>query len=134
MAQTTRLTGDKRLNRKLRRLGKAGPQILGRALFKEGNEIMKESKEIVPIDKGVLKASGHVQTPVIAGKDVSVTLGYGGAAAPYAIFVHERMNVRHKPPTRAKFLEEPLNRRRSGMLRRLGDDVEGEIVKRGRSR
>jgi hypothetical protein len=33
-----------------------------------------------------------------------------GYTAFYAIYVHERMDVYHAPPTRAKFLEEPMRR------------------------
>ena len=35
-------------------------------------------------------------------------IGFGGAAAPYAIYVHENVSARHAPPTQAKFLEQPV--------------------------
>lgn len=113
-----RLRGDKALVNVLKRLGKDAPNALAKALFKEGEQIMAKSKRLVPVDTGALRASGHVQPPVIVGKKVSVTLGYGGAAAPYAVFVHEKP-ARHNPPTQWKYLETPLNEAIPTMARRL---------------
>ena len=90
---------------------------------------MGESKRIVPVAFGVLRASGHVQLPVIVGRRVTVTLGYGGAAAPYAVFVHERQ-ARHTPPTQWKYLEKPFNEALVGMARRLADDVRPDVAGR----
>lgn len=38
-----------------------------------------------------------------------------GFSAPYAVYVHENLQAQHKPPTRAKFLEEPARRFRGQM-------------------
>lgn len=35
-----------------------------------------------------------------------------GFAAPYCVFVHERTDVYHAPPTQAKFLEQPARQYR----------------------
>jgi hypothetical protein len=60
------------------------------ALREEAERIMAISKEqYVPVDTGNLRASGHVKTPQAVGSLVYVDLGYGGAAAPYALSVHE---------------------------------------------
>ncbi len=115
---TARLRGSRALRRELKRRGKEAPKALGRALFQEGEQIMSASKRIVPVNTGALRASGHVQLPVIQGRRVSVTLGYGGAAAPYAVFVHERP-ARHNPPTQWKYLEIPLFEAVPGMAGRL---------------
>ena len=117
-----RLRGSRALQRELKRRGKKAPRDLGRALFQEGEQIMAASKRIVPVDKGPLRASGHVQLPVIRGKRVTVTLGYGGAAAPYAVFVHEKP-ARHTPPTQWKYLEQPLFEAVPGMAGRLAARV-----------
>lgn len=42
---------------------------------------------------------------VADGPQVSGVVGY---TAEYAIFVHERLDLHHEPPTQAKFLEQPL--------------------------
>lgn len=122
-----RLRGSRALRRELKRRGKAAPKRLGRALFLEAEQIMAKSKRIVPVDKGPLRASGHVQLPVIRGRKVSVTLGYGGAAAPYALFVHEKQ-ARHKPPTQWKYLETPLNEAIPGMAARIAKRMKRDFA------
>ena len=45
-----------------------GTPAIASALYEEGHEIMRESKEhFVPVDKGILRASGHVETPRVFG-------------------------------------------------------------------
>jgi len=84
------LTGDKALIRKLQDINRRHPAIIDAALFKTANDIMKDSKEnFVPVDTTNLQASGHTELPERKGNKVTVTIGYGGAAAPYALAVHE---------------------------------------------
>lgn len=61
----------------------------GKALYLEGEAVMAESKRLVPVDEGTLRNSGLVEPPKIDGTVVEVTLGYGGAGAEYALFLHE---------------------------------------------
>lgn len=64
--------------------------IMARAIYREAERIMADSREnYVPVDLATLKDSGHVKLPEIRGTVVVVTMGYGGAAAGYALFVHE---------------------------------------------
>ena len=91
-------------------------RICAAALYGIAEEVMTASKDIVPVDTGALKSTGHVQPPRISGAVVEVTLGYGGVAGngsevDYAWFVHENLAAQHASPTQAKFLEEPLNAR-----------------------
>jgi len=80
------------------------PEQVASALHAEAEIEMTEAKERTPVEFGVLKASGHVQDPVVDSDGVSVTLAFGGAASEYAIYVHERLDVHH-PVGQAKFLE-----------------------------
>src|SRR6266567_2648395 len=90
-----------------------------------GEEIMALSQELCPIDTGTLRASARVSDPVarstlgtFVAADPYVTLSYGNGfevnpktgriAAAYAVPVHERIEVRHDPPTQAKFLEDAM--------------------------
>lgn len=76
--------------------------------YQFGEEVMADSKgNYVPIDTGLLKSTGNVQTRD-SGSRFQVILGYGGAASGYAIHVHENLNAYHKPPTQAKYLERPF--------------------------
>ncbi len=75
---------------RFRQLDAQGVRLGSRALFQEGEKIMRASKPLVPVFHGALRSSGHVQLPRrTASGDVEVLLGYGGAAASYAVFVHE---------------------------------------------
>ena len=89
MSVTIRIEGDKEMAAVLVRLGVEAPMAAAAALFQEAELIMARSKEYVPVDQAILRTSGHVQKPVIRSDGASVTMGYGGAAAPYAVYVHE---------------------------------------------
>lgn len=84
------VTGDRALIRKLLLLGASAPDVVGGGLFEHGERVLAESKEkYVPVDQGALRASGHVEPPVIRGTMASVDVGFGGPSAPYALSVHE---------------------------------------------
>lgn len=121
------LKGSGKLKNQLDRLGRSGPEALGRALYREANQIMNVSKGIVPVDTGTLKRSGHVRLPEQTGNTVTVTMGYGGAASAYALVQHEELSYYHKPPTQAKYLEQPLNEAASGMAQRIAGQLGKEL-------
>jgi hypothetical protein len=87
-------------------------------LYQAGIDIMYVSQAEVPVDTGTLRASGRVLEPEELGDTVSITIGYGYGdqvnpktgqlASQYAVPVHERLDVKHAPPTKAKFLEDPV--------------------------
>lgn len=102
---------------------------LAAALYLEAELIMTDSKtNYVPVDTGMLKGSGTVLKPEIKGKTVSVTLGYGGAAAPYAAVVHEY------PPSygqgKSKYLQKPMNKAANGLSTRLANHIRARIGRR----
>lgn len=77
-----------------------------KGFYQEGQRIMRKSKKQCPIDSGRLRASGRVHKPVQDMKgNVSMDLSYG---TNYAVYVHENLEAYHKPPTKAKFLEDPV--------------------------
>lgn len=93
-----KLKGDEEMQARLRRLANVAPGRMSQALRLEAEEIMSASKRrYVPVDLGTLRSSGHVKPVERRGKDISVTLAYGNAAAPYALSVHEHPS-RHSPP------------------------------------
>jgi len=99
--------GTKELQRALEKLGKRALSEAGKALYAEAELIMTESKEQCPVDTGTLRGTGHVEQPKAEGRQVWVEMGYGGPAAPYAVYVHERTELRHKVG-KAKYLEDPV--------------------------
>lgn len=93
---------------KLQKILEKLPDEIGRALYQEAQVEMTESKLRCPWEFGVLRASGHVYEPVRNGRSISVTLAYGGVAAPYAVYVHEDMEAFHPRGGQAKYLESVL--------------------------
>lgn len=63
--------------------------------------ILEQAKFYCPVDTGALKESGKV---VIYGSGTA-TRGSVEFGTKYAIWVHEKVEARHTPPTCAKFLE-----------------------------
>lgn len=92
----------------LRMLEERANQVVGRILYQKAEDIMAKSKaEYVPVNTGALRGTGHVQPVIYDGSGgVTVIMGYGGPAAPYAGVVHERMDMVH-PVGGAKYLERP---------------------------
>lgn len=83
-------------------------------------------------DHGVLRRSARVFTPVASGTEISVLMGYGFGsevnqegriAAAYAVPVHEIQGAKHKPPTKYKYLEDPVLARSGD----LGDHLAARI-------
>ena len=91
------------------------------AMRAEAETIMTTSKrDFVPIETGVLRASGRVGKVVKLRKTFSITMSYGGAAGAYALAIHEHLSS-HSPPswqgkrikwsksgTGPKYLERPI--------------------------
>lgn len=81
-------------------------QATARALYVAGNEVMTEAKSRAPIDTGVLRASGYVTIPDVERPKVEV--GFGGAAADYALVQHERTEFHHEVGE-AKYLSNAID-------------------------
>ena len=83
------LTGAEQMKATLAKLGADAPRAAGAALYQEAERIMARAKEMTPVDMGPLWTSGHVQLPKLTATAATVVMGFGGAAAPYALYVHE---------------------------------------------
>lgn len=117
-------TGEKRLERVLQDLPRIAATELAKALFREAEQIMTRSqRDFVPVDLGVLRASGHVAPPDIRGDRVTVELGYGGAASAYALVQHERLDFHHDVG-QAKYLEQPVLEAAAGLGGRIARRVD----------
>lgn len=90
--------GDEEMQARLRQLANAAPGRMSQALRIEAEDVMTKSKQrYVPVDLNALRSSGHVKPVQRRGKDLSVTMAFGGPSAPYALAVHEHPS-RHSPP------------------------------------
>lgn len=92
----------------LEQINNATPDALEDAL----RPVFAESQRLVPVDTGALKESGFLGK----ASDGSVMIGYGIGGDPfYAPYVHEQVQNYHKPPTQAKFLQQPLEESLDGL-------------------
>lgn len=95
-----------------------------KAFYEEANDIRTRSMEIVPFDDGILRDSAmavgtNFENESLEGFDV--VIGYGGAAASYAVVQHETPPgvFRHLPGRTWKYLERPSFEAAVGMGERL---------------
>ena len=103
------------------------PDRIGRLargeMSKAAHAAFRLSQRQVPVASGTLKNSGDLQ---INGDEYII--GYGGAAAQYAMFVHENLTARHKPPTKAKFVEDPVRAIQIAIENDISIQIDGAIV------
>lgn len=104
---TLKIDGLDRLERQLNKLAQGMGESAGNALRAEAEVEMTEAKRLTPVLTGALRGSGHVTGPDWRGRTITVTMGFGGPAAPYAVYVHQDEEAFHRNG-QAKFLEEPL--------------------------
>lgn len=77
-----------------------------RALTAGAEHVLQESRRIVPIEEGVLQASGVASVD----GDRRAAVSYD---TPYAARQHEELTWRHAPGRQAKYLEQPLVQERT---------------------
>lgn len=131
------LRGLKKLVKQMERM-EGGERMLAQALYGEASVVLNESKKIVPVETGNLRASGRVERPVTGRGQASVEITYGGAAAPYALIVHEvptnsggrwGTGMKHAPGKSWKYLEIPVMAHKKkfvdGVRGRIQDMLEG---------
>ena len=125
------ISGDQQVLATLKALGEAAQPAMLAALREEGQELLNDSLQLVPVDLGTLQGSGTVKS--IDGSSPEVIVGYGGAAAPYALTVHENprsgktggvgpsgQKYKHWASIgQWKYLEQPFKERASGFASRI---------------
>lgn len=101
--------------------GKEAPRFAAKALYEEAQEAFLISQTVVPVQTGVLRASGEVHGPRVTGPRAYCEITYGGPAVPYAMAVHEIPpgRAKHDYPTRWKYLENPVRVYAEGMAERM---------------
>lgn len=128
------------MEQKLRRMAAQFPSKVKRALRIEAELIKTDSQQnYVPVDLGTLRSSAQVSDAEIRGRDVEVSISYGGAASDYAAAVHEHVSE-HSPPSwqgtdvqfspqgrGPKYLERPLMAAVRGMDGRIAARISKEL-------
>jgi hypothetical protein len=86
----------------------AQQEALAHAITGSAQEVLKQSRKIVPVDTAALKNSGRVENLKMSSTMISIEITYGGAAKQYARVVHEDMTANHPRGGTAKYLEIPV--------------------------
>lgn len=124
-----KLKGEGKLIKALKELRhKPGPYR--KALMKFLLRVERNSAKRVPVDTGKLRSSG------LGNANVYKSDAYGAEgsvyySANYALHVHERTDIKHKPPTEAKFLENAVKEESGKMKEVIGKELKGNIFHGG---
>jgi hypothetical protein len=122
------MTGIAQVTQQLQRLVSAPLPAVGATLYAEGNGIMAQSVQLVPIDTGLLRSTSHVARPVIAGATVTVELSYGShGTAPYAAIIEFDVTLNHPHGGQAHYLSQPLFAATQGFTQRIAADLQGSL-------
>ena len=92
------------------------------AVLKEAlTPTFEKAKEYTPKDTEALVNSGYLEVKG-RGANAKAEIGFGKGGKPfYAVYVHERTDLHHASPTRAKFLQGALEEDLPKLLPRLKD-------------
>lgn len=124
------VTGLDTVMQNLARLATLPLTRVGDALYEEGNRIMGESVQLVPVDTGLLRSTAHVARPETAGSRVEVELRYGGhGTAPYAAQVHNDSTMNHPHGGQAFYLQAAVFAATAGFTERLVAGVASALAR-----
>jgi hypothetical protein len=115
------------------------PDKVARVTREEMQDLMTESQKECPWDYNNAHEDGSMHlrdTAKVAQQlDANGVTTYGFYDTPYAVYVHEILEYHHLPPTKAKFLEDPVNRREKewipNIARKLDDFYEAFAKRQG---
>ena len=119
---TLNLTGIADVTQHLQRLIPAPLPVLAEELYAEGQGIMGQSVQLVPIDTGLLRSTAHVERPITTGTTVTVELSYGSHAA----VVHFDTEAHH-PIGQSHYLQQPLFQATQGFAQRIAQGLRGAL-------
>lgn len=111
--------------RNLAKIREQFPDRFASALNKEAEIEATECKKRCPVDTGALRASIHAEPPKREGRKITSRIVAGGAAAEYALIVHEDLDAYHKNGE-AKFIESTLQESASSMAERIAARLKAE--------
>jgi hypothetical protein len=121
---TIELDGLEAMTQRLQRLAQPPTQAVGEALYEEGNRIMGQSVQLVPVLSGLLRSTAHVERPVQDGPVVEVELSYGGnGVAPYAAIQEWDVSLNHPHGGQAHYLQGPVFAATAGFAQRIAQAI-----------
>lgn len=119
-------SGVKTLKKNLLKLAKEkGPSAYGKIVLRALVLIENNSAKRTPVDKGHLKLSGLGHSKLLASAP-NGAMGYTTNTADYAIYVHERLDLKHTVGE-AKFLEKAVNEIKPKIEKKFGAELRSEM-------
>ena len=123
------IQGIAQVTQHLQRLTTAPLSATGEALYEEGNRIMGQSVQLVPILTGNLRSTSHVARPVTTGPRVEVELSYGKHGdADYAARIEFDVTLNHPHGGQSHYLSQPLFQATQGFTQRIAADIQGSVT------
>jgi hypothetical protein len=101
---------------------KKGPLYYRKTILEQLLRLENKSAKLTPVDTGKLRASGLGNATVLSSSPVGAK-GIMFYTANYAIYVHERTELKHKPGKQAKFLEAALFEMSGDLVRQMGSTL-----------
>jgi len=114
MAMIMKIKGMDKVLKKLSKSKAVTAAGVERGLKQAGLFLQAHSQRICPIDTGNLRGSAFTRNAGGRGFKADIVVGY---TANYAVYVHENLQARHKPPTQAKYLEQPAREKKDKIFR-----------------
>lgn len=109
------------------------------AALRASNEMAEEIGTLArdtycPIDTGDLRSTFRIVAEVSEPELATAQILVGGAdsVAPYSTYVHERLDLRHAPPTQAKFLERATTELGGKFATKVGEGIVSAAQRAGR--
>jgi len=123
MPSGAKLLGVPAMQKCFKTFQKKFPNEVEHALYIETEIESKEVKRRVPVDKGILRGTVHVEGPFRVWRSIYCLIVVGGPAASYAMIVHEDLEAFHEVG-QAKYLESVIMESRSSMAARVAKRIE----------
>lgn len=128
--------GFDQVAQRLQAAGAAARPAVARAMFNVASKITQDAKDLTPVETGSLVASGSPTPPEITGAGGA---GAGGGemsasvvfTESYAVWVHERLELKHPRGGQAKFLETALLANQDLLPGEIARELDIELAKGG---
>ena len=115
--EVTTVLGAKEIKENLKAAGVQFAFKIRKGLIRGGLLVQRLSQKVVPVDTGALRGSAGTRAFGVGwGTEVAVFYTQG-----YAVYVHERTELRHKKGKQAKYLEEPVRTHRAEILNSIAE-------------
>ena len=116
MSMNFKIDGLEDLIQKLKTGKQKFRENAAKKMYQFAEEVMTDSKEVVPVLTGALMNTGKVFLPVEDATSITVDLGYGDESVDYALIVHEELQSPKgnpinwtRPGSGPKYLQNPFD-------------------------